>query len=114
MKTLPLVQVAVAICAPDGMATAISRPDAESLAALLKVVADPTRLQLISYINSSENSESCVCELTQPLHLSQPTISHHLKVLSEAGLLEKEKRGTWVWYSVNQKRWNEIANLFNV
>jgi ArsR family transcriptional regulator len=64
-------------------------------------------------IAASENQESCVCNLTEPLDLTQPTISHHLKKLAEAGLINGERRGTWVWYSLNRERWAQIANLFN-
>ena len=103
---LGIIQAALLILA--------GRPQAEQLATLLKAIADPTRLQLISYINASNNSEACVCNLTEPLALSQPTVSHHLKVLAEAGLIEREKRGTWVWYSVNQDRWQQLAKLFEV
>jgi ArsR family transcriptional regulator len=112
MTFTPLTLIDVKDCAPDGLATALQRPQAEQIATLLKAIADPTRIQLISYINASNNSESCVCNLTEPLGLSQPTISHHLKVLTEAGLIEREKRGTWVWYSVNQERWSQLAALF--
>ncbi len=114
MQLLSLSVVDVSSCAPDGLANALQRPEAEQLASLLKAVADPTRLQLISLINSSNNSEACVCNLTEPLNLSQPTVSHHLKVLTEAGLIEREKRGTWVWYRLNQQRWQEIAKLLNL
>ena len=102
----------VTACAPTGLVTPIERQSAEALATVLKAVADPTRLQLIAMINASPNSEACVCNLTEPLALSQPTVSHHLKVLTEAGLISREKRGTWVWYSVNQERWAELAKLF--
>jgi ArsR family transcriptional regulator len=83
------------------------------MASALKAVADPTRLQLLAMIAASENQESCVCNLTEPLDLTQPTISHHLKKLAEAGLISGERRGTWVWYSLNRERWGQIANLFN-
>jgi ArsR family transcriptional regulator len=83
------------------------------MAAALKAVADPTRLQILAMIAASENQESCVCNLTEPLDLTQPTISHHLKKLAEAGLISGERRGTWVWYSLNRERWAQIANLFN-
>ncbi len=115
MTTLiQLTPVDVARCAPEGLGAVIERPQAEQLAGLLKAVADPTRIQLISYINASKNAEACVCNLTEPLALTQPTVSHHLKVLTDAGLIDREKRGTWVWYSVNQKRWQQIANLLAV
>jgi ArsR family transcriptional regulator len=83
------------------------------MATSLKAVADPTRLQILAMIAASENQESCVCNLTEPLDLTQPTISHHLKKLAEAGLISGERRGTWVWYSLNRERWGQIANLFN-
>jgi ArsR family transcriptional regulator len=83
------------------------------MATALKAVADPTRLQILAMIAASENQESCVCNLTEPLDLTQPTISHHLKKLAEAGLISGERRGTWVWYSLNRERWGQIANLFN-
>jgi ArsR family transcriptional regulator len=114
MTLLTLTPVDVEACAPEGFAAAISRPAAEQLSVLLKAIADPTRLQLISLINASNNSEACVCNLTAPLALSQPTISHHLKVLTEVGLIERDKRGTWVWYSVNQERWQQLSKLFEV
>lgn len=92
----------------------MERHEAEQLATLLKAIADPTRLQLISYINASNNSEACVCNLTEPLGLSQPTVSHHLKVLTEAGLIDRQKRGTWVWYSINREQWEQLSQLFEL
>lgn len=114
MTPIPLATIDVACCAPDGLGAPIAREEAEQLAALLKVVADPTRLQLLAAIHASENAEACVCTLTEPLELSQPTISHHLKVLTDAGLIEREKRGTWAWYSLNKERWQQLAHLFTV
>lgn len=78
----------------------LSREQAENVARVLKAVADPTRIQLLSMIEGSENGEACVCDLTEPLGLTQPTISHHLKIMVEAGILAREKRGVWAWYSV--------------
>lgn len=114
MTTLTITPVDVNACAPSGLAAPIGRPEAEQLAVLLKAIADPTRIQLISYINASNNAEACVCNLTEPLALTQPTVSHHLKVLTDAGLIEREKRGTWVWYTVNQDRWQQIAKLLEI
>ncbi len=114
MSPLTLTPLDVSSCAPQGLGAAIERPQAEQLATLLKAIADPTRIQLISFINASNNAESCVCNLTEPLSLTQPTVSHHLKVLSDAGLIDREKRGTWVWYSVNQERWQQLTNLFKI
>lgn len=77
--------------------------DAEQAGALsrtFKALGDPTRLRLLSLIAAHETGEACVCDLTEPLDLSQPTISHHLKVLREAGLVTSERRGTWVHYKL--------------
>lgn len=99
-------------CAPSSTSPALAREHAEQLALLLKAVADPTRLQLLALIENSNDQQSCVCDLTEPLQLSQPTVSHHLKVLTDAGILTREKRGTWVWYRLNQDRWEKLAELF--
>lgn len=101
-------------CAPSSSSAdpALARENAEQLAGLLKAVADPTRLQLLAMIEKSDLQQSCVCDLTEPLQLSQPTVSHHLKILTEAGLVDRDKRGTWVWYRLNQERWTQLAALF--
>ena len=106
------VQVTVApdACCETGLAAPLSRVEAEALAQLLKAVSDPTRLQLLSIIGSSPSNEACVCDLTDPIGLSQPTISHHLKVLTEAGILTREQRGTWAWFRLNKDRLQQIAN----
>lgn len=100
-------------CAPAPGAEPLARSSAENIAELLKAVSDPTRLQLLAMIANTEQQEDCVCNLTGPLKLSQPTVSHHLKKLAEVGLISRERRGTWVWYSLNKERWNEIAKLFD-
>lgn len=99
-------------CAPDTGSEPLARGKAEDISALLKAVADPTRLQILALIAKSEGEEACVCNLAEPIKLSQPTVSHHLKKLSEVGLIDRERRGTWVWYSLNKERWNQIASLF--
>ena len=78
----------------------------------LKAIADPARLRLLSMIAAHEGGEACVCDLTEPLGLSQPTVSHHLKVLVDAGLLEREKRGTWAWFRLVPSRLEDIAAIF--
>jgi ArsR family transcriptional regulator len=85
---------------PPVFQTALSADAADSLALTFRALADPARLRLLSFIWAQKNSEACVCHLVEPIGLSQPTVSHHLKVLAEAGLLEREKRGTWVYYRV--------------
>ncbi len=90
----------IAGCCPPISHGALSADDAEDVAAALKVLADPTRLRLLSLIQACPDGEACVCHLTEPVGLSQPTVSHHLKVLVEAGLLEREQRGRWAYFRV--------------
>ncbi len=87
----------VACCAPLSQG-ALSLEQAEQVAPLLKALADPVRLRLMSLIASHPGGEACVCDLADAFSLSQPTISHHLKVLHDSGLLNREKRGVWVYY----------------
>ncbi len=89
-------------CAPvlDG---ALTEPDAADLAGQFKLLADPARLRLLSLIAAAPDG-ACACELVEPIGRSQPTVSHHLKALREAGLVESERRGTWVWYRVVPER----------
>ena len=108
--TLPVL-AAPAYCG-IGVDGRLSREDAVTSAALLKAVADPVRLQLLSAIRATEAGEACVCDLTPLVGLSQPTVSHHLKVLVEAGLLEREKRGTWAWFRLVPSRLDDVAAIF--
>ena len=87
----------VACCSPLSREP-LSREQAEQVAPLLKALADPVRLRLMSLVASHPGGEACVCDLTDAFDLSQPTISHHMKVLHEAGLMDREKRGVWVYY----------------
>ena len=73
---------------------------AADLARILKALADPTRLRLVSMVAAHEGGEACVCDLTEPLGLTQPTISHHLKVLVDAGLFTRDQRGKWAYYAL--------------
>ncbi|MFI0469194.1 ArsR/SmtB family transcription factor [Saccharopolyspora sp. 5N102] len=82
---------------------------AEQLARAFKAMADPVRLRLLSLIASHENGEACVCDLTETFDLSGPTISHHLKVLREAGLIEGERRGTWIYYRARPTMLRQLA-----
>jgi ArsR family transcriptional regulator len=98
-----LIQQIDAACCPSFADAPLSEEAAEVLAAALRIVADPTRLRLLSLIATRPGAEGCVCELTEPLGLSQPTVSHHLKVLTSAGILEREKRGRWVYYRIDRE-----------
>jgi ArsR family transcriptional regulator, arsenate/arsenite/antimonite-responsive transcriptional repressor len=90
----------VAVSCPPLLQEPLAEKDAAELARALKTIADPARLRLLSLIQSQPGGETCVCHLTEPLGLSQPTVSHHLKVLHDAGLVERERRGSWVFYRV--------------
>jgi ArsR family transcriptional regulator len=87
-------------CCPSILDAPLTEKEAVRLAKGFAALADPARLRLLSLIAAQEEGEICACELVEPLGRSQPTVSHHLKVLREAGLVEGEKRGTWVWYRV--------------
>jgi ArsR family transcriptional regulator len=82
--------------------------EAARLADALRVLADPARLRLLSLIAAGPEGEACVCTLVDPMSLSQPTVSHHLKVLHEAGLLDRERRGRWVYYRIRPERLERI------
>src|SRR6476620_1954675 len=101
-KALSLLDplASAAVCCPPLAASPLSAAEAQELAARLKALADPARLRLLSMLLASENQEMCTCDVTDPLGLSQPTVSHHFKVLASAGLVVGERRGTWTWYRV--------------
>ncbi|MDF2094232.1 metalloregulator ArsR/SmtB family transcription factor [Knoellia sp. 3-2P3] len=91
----------------------IARGEAERRATLLKAVADPARLQLLSIVRASESGEACVCDMADAVGLSQPTVSHHLKVLVDAGVLTRERRGTWAWYTLVPDQLSEISSFLD-
>lgn len=99
-----------ACCAPITREP-ITPENAGSLAKSLRALADPTRLRLISMVAAHEGGEACVCDLTEPLGLSQPTVSHHLRVLTEAGFLDRTKRGTWAYYKLIPGSLDGVASL---
>jgi ArsR family transcriptional regulator len=92
----------------------LTQPEAEQLAAAFRAIADPTRLRLISLLASSPDGEACVCDLVAPLGLSQPTISHHLKLLYEAGLVDRSRRGTWIYYRLLPERLRALRDALGV
>jgi ArsR family transcriptional regulator, arsenate/arsenite/antimonite-responsive transcriptional repressor len=87
-------------CCPPVLRGRLSQAAAEQIAGAFRALADPARLRLLSFIAAQPSGEACVCHLMKPLDISQPTVSHHLKVLYDAGLLERERRGTWVYYRI--------------
>jgi ArsR family transcriptional regulator len=91
-------------CCPPVLRGRLGKADAAQLAGTFKAIADPARLRLLSFIAVQPSGEACVCHLTKPLGLTQPTVSHHLKVLYDAGLLDRDRRGTWVYYRIIPER----------
>ena len=99
-----------ACCAPLSAAP-LTMEQAEQVAPLLKALADPVRLRLMSLVASRAGGEACVCDLNDAFDLSQPTISHHMRVLHEAGLVDRDKRGVWVYYRVRPQALANLAAL---
>jgi ArsR family transcriptional regulator len=106
---LPLLTDAAACCAPPG--SGLDADSAQRLAAVLRVIAEPTRLRLLSLVAAQDAGECCICDLTEPVGLSQPTVSHHMKQLVEAGLLEREQRGKWAYYHLVPGALDTLAGL---
>ena len=109
--TLSLTPVEAVECCSPLAREPLSQQAAEQVAPLLKALADPVRLRLLSRIASHEGGEACVCDLNDAFELSQPTISHHLKVLHDAGLLNREKRGVWVYYRARSDALSSLGQL---
>jgi ArsR family transcriptional regulator, arsenate/arsenite/antimonite-responsive transcriptional repressor len=111
-KSLTLLTPADTVaCCPPLSAQPLSQAQAEQIAPLLKALADPVRLRLMSLVASHQGGEACVCDLNDAFDLTQPTISHHLKVLHEAGLLDREKRGVWVYYRASTQALASLGAL---
>ncbi|WP_026819958.1 ArsR/SmtB family transcription factor [Arthrobacter castelli] len=100
METLDNAAPAADTCCTPGAGPVIDEQEAQRKARILKAFADPKRLQLLSIIKAGDSAETCVCNLTEPLELGQPTVSHHLKILVDAGFLTRRRRGTWAYYSL--------------
>ncbi len=100
-------------CCPPADGTAMSVERAAEVAVLLKALADPVRLRLVSLIASSRTGEACVCDLNAAFELTQATVSHHLKVLHSAGVLDREKRGVWAYYRIRPDALAAVADVFS-
>jgi ArsR family transcriptional regulator len=104
------VNTADACCTPLRRET-LDADEALELAEAFKALSDPVRLRLLNLIATTDGGEACVCDLVEAVDRSQPTVSHHLKVLRDAGLVASERRGTWVWYTVNGKRLDQLRHV---
>jgi ArsR family transcriptional regulator, arsenate/arsenite/antimonite-responsive transcriptional repressor len=101
-------------CSPALGVVALGQPQAVELASMFKALGDPVRLRLLSLIASHPGGQACVCEISGTFDVSQPTISHHLKLLRSAGLLDCERRGTWVYYWVIPTALQQLSSILNV
>lgn len=111
LTTLPVTDISADICCAPLVREPLTAEEAEQLAVTMKALADPARLRLLSIVAASENTEACVCDLIEPVGLSQPTVSHHLKVLTTAGFLTRSKRGTWAYYALVPGALDRISKL---
>lgn len=112
MTALPTLESAtVQDCCEPTSQPGLGAEDAKRKALVFKALADPNRLRLLSMVKAEASGESCVCDLTEPLGLGQPTVSHHLKILVDAGLLHREKRGTWAYYSLIPGALDDVAGM---
>lgn len=109
LDLLPVTSTASTGCCSPVTGSTMSAEDAERTARTLKALADPARLRLLSIIAAHDGGEACVCDLTEPVGLSQPTVSHHLKVLTEAGFVTREKRGVWAYYTLVPEAVGELS-----
>lgn len=96
------------LCCPSVLGSPLDQREADELAEGFTALADPVRLRILSILAGSAAGEVCVCDFVAPLGKSQPTVSHHLKILGDAGLVHGDRRGKWVWYSVNRGRLAEL------
>ncbi len=109
---IDVTDISAAACSAPLVREPISAGEADAMALTLKALADPARLRLLSIVAASENHEACVCDLIGPVGLSQPTVSHHLKVLTAAGFLTRTKRATWAYYALVPGSLDRVAQFF--
>jgi ArsR family transcriptional regulator, arsenate/arsenite/antimonite-responsive transcriptional repressor len=107
-KQSAVVEVPDVVCCPSVLAAPLDAVEAADMARGFSALADPARLRILSMVAAAPDGEVCVCDFVGPLGKSQPTISHHLKILGEAGLVHGDRRGKWVWYSLDRERLSRL------
>jgi ArsR family transcriptional regulator len=110
MAKMKMAVTADEVCCPSVLAAPLAEGEAAELARGFAALADPARLQILSILAAAPEGEVCVCEFVEPLGKSQPTVSHHLKVLADAGLVVGERRTKWVWYRLVSERLDALRN----
>ena len=113
-RTLPLIDNASVFCCEPLAAGRLDAEQADALARRLKLLADPTRLRLLSMLLASAGGEACTCDLVEPLGLSQPTVTHHLQRLADAGIVRGERRGRWTYYSIDKEAVESITDALKL
>jgi len=110
-KPIATVEPGAAVpCCPSVLDAPLDAPQAAELARGFSALSDPVRLRVLSILAAAPDGEVCVCDLVEPLGKSQPTVSHHLKILSETDLVHGDRRGKWVWYSLNRERLADLQS----
>jgi ArsR family transcriptional regulator, arsenate/arsenite/antimonite-responsive transcriptional repressor len=112
-KLLPMAASDLAVCCVPLTSEVIDAEDAEQLARKFKALADPTRVRLLSLIAAHDGGEACICDLIDPVGLSQPTVSHHMRQLADAGLVTREQRGKWAYYRIVHDTLQSLATALN-
>lgn len=110
IATAPLSTSDTRFCCAPVTGAVIGVPEAERLAHVFKALSDPTRVRLLSLIAATDGGRACICDLTEPVALSQPTVSHHMKQLFDAGLVTREQRGKWAYYRVVEENLRSVAD----
>ena len=108
--TPPVRSQAPAMCCAPLTGSILTPADAQVMARVFKALGDPTRVRLLSLIAAHQGGEACICDLTEPVGLSQPTVSHHMKQLAEAGLVTREQRGKWAYYRIVEQALRSVAD----
>lgn len=113
MATVMEAEADLAACCSPLTGGVLDTRAAERLASIFKALADPARVKLVSLIAAADGGEACICDLTAPLGLTQPTVSHHMKILVDAGLVGREQRGKWAYYRVNAFALDQVASAIS-
>ncbi|MBL7618430.1 helix-turn-helix transcriptional regulator [Frankia sp. AgB1.8] len=111
--TLPLISEDLAVCCSPVTGGVLDVDTAERLAHVFKALGDPTRVRLLSMIAAADGGEACICDLTEPVALSQPTVSHHMKILADAHLITREQRGKWAYYRIVEPTLRAVAGAIS-
>ncbi|GAB3569230.1 ArsR/SmtB family transcription factor [Spelaeicoccus albus] len=111
--TSPATRNEIGVCCSRVTAGALDIAAAERLAHVFKALSDPTRVRLLSLISAAPTGEACICDLTAPVALSQPTVSHHMKLLTDAGLVTREQRGKWAYYRIVDAALSAVSNTLD-